>query len=450
MKAINGKKKWLLLNTVQKQNILPLTSVCNLNCIFCSHKNNPPGVKTYSFGHLSLELIKELIDYLSPYQKVTLGESATRIIEGEPFLHPDFKEILSLIRDKWREKEIKIATNGSFLTKSMVDFLKRMEPISLNVSLNCATPENREYIMKDKNPQQVFKGLEYLNQNSMEFHGSIVALPHITGWDTLKNTIEILNQKSPQTIRVFLPGFTKYTDKELTFSSELLSKLRDYINKLKKEYQVPLILEPPLLKNLQSRIEGISPGAPADKTDLQFFDKFIQINQHEPLTRVEGYYKLFKSENPEIKLKRGKKNFKTILHKSHNEKSGLVFNYDISPERINTLKKLIKQNKSKKILIITSELANDIIGAIMEKILKEIPAIDFKVLSVTNRYFGGSIMCTGLLVTEDIIKRIKKEDLNCYEIAFLPENIYDYYGNDLTGNNYKKIEEQCNLKVKLI
>ena len=42
----------ILLEAVSRDNILPLTSSCNLHCLFCSNRQNPPGVQTFSFAPL--------------------------------------------------------------------------------------------------------------------------------------------------------------------------------------------------------------------------------------------------------------------------------------------------------------------------------------------------------------------------------------------------------------
>ncbi|MFO7819200.1 MAG: hypothetical protein R6V17_03080 [Halanaerobacter sp.] len=75
----------LAVISAQQDNILPITSVCNLDCKFCSHKGNPPEVKTFASGHRPLKEIRSLIDFLSADRKIIIGESATKIEEGEPF-----------------------------------------------------------------------------------------------------------------------------------------------------------------------------------------------------------------------------------------------------------------------------------------------------------------------------------------------------------------------------
>ncbi|MFW6007213.1 MAG: DUF512 domain-containing protein [Bacillota bacterium] len=450
MKKINNKMKWLLLDTVQKQNILPLTSSCNMSCIFCSHKNNPPGINTYRLGPLSLELIKELIEYLSPEDPVTLGESATKIIEGEPFSHPQFKKIIRLIRKKFSNKKIIIATNGSFLSQEIVDFLKEMYPVELNLSLNCATIENRKKFMGDKNPEKVFRGLIFLKDNKIPFNGSIVAMPHISGWDSLQDTIEKLDSYSPRTIRVFMPGYTKYTGTDFKFNENFLADLRNYINEVKTEYETPILLEPPLIKDLKCKVAGVISGTSAARAGIKSNDIITKINSLKPLTRVEAYHKINKMKDPELKIKRNKKIIHKKLNKIEGDKSGIVFNMDISRKKINELKRRIKSNQYQKIIIITSKLATELMEKVVTLIKKDFTEVKLKLLTTENDFFGGSIMCAGLLVTDDIIKVLKKNKINEYEVVFLPEIIYDIQGKDLKGESFKKIIHNFNLEVQLV
>ena len=79
-------REQLLYHSVGRHNILPLTSRCGVSCLFCSHRYNPPGVRAVFFGDLEMEIIRELLDLLNPKEKIVIGESATRLCEGEPFM----------------------------------------------------------------------------------------------------------------------------------------------------------------------------------------------------------------------------------------------------------------------------------------------------------------------------------------------------------------------------
>ena len=93
-----GTLQQLLVEAVRRHNVLPLTGRCNLSCCFCSHGQNPPGTQAYTFLPLEAERLLDLMPFLDPEQKIIIGESATRLREGEPLTHPDFFAILEQLR----------------------------------------------------------------------------------------------------------------------------------------------------------------------------------------------------------------------------------------------------------------------------------------------------------------------------------------------------------------
>ncbi|MBP2644363.1 MAG: Radical domain protein [Firmicutes bacterium] len=71
----------LIDQAAKEGNILPITSGCDSHCIFCSHKNNPPEIDVISIGVRSVEKITQTMNYLDPHKVITIGESASSIIE---------------------------------------------------------------------------------------------------------------------------------------------------------------------------------------------------------------------------------------------------------------------------------------------------------------------------------------------------------------------------------
>ncbi len=118
--AIDG----LILDSALQANMLPLGSQCDSRCVFCSHKNNPPGIAVAFAGRRTMEEVTRTMAFLDPERVITIGESATAIVEGEPFLHPDFTEIVSLVRRVFPATPIEITTNGRLLDEEMVALLE--------------------------------------------------------------------------------------------------------------------------------------------------------------------------------------------------------------------------------------------------------------------------------------------------------------------------------------
>ncbi|MEJ6950777.1 DUF512 domain-containing protein [Natronospora cellulosivora (SeqCode)] len=450
---MDSKEKYLLLKTVQNDNILPLTSVCNMSCLFCSHRNNPKGLDVYSFGHLSLELIEELIEYLPEEGPVIIGESASRIIEGDPMTHPQFNLIIKLIRDQFPRKKIVITSNGSYLSTKMISFLEAMMPLELNISLNCSNPEERVFLMSDKKPSNVFLGLELLKESKLSFQGSIVAMPHVTDWFALEEAIVRLVSYAPETIRVFMPGFTKYSEDNLKFTiDELYQKLYTLVNSF-NDLEIPVLMEPPLIKDFHCRIKGIIKDSPAAINGFKNGDIIKKINGRDAITRVDGFNKILKASNPKIEFLREDKIYQKELKKKAGERSGIIVDYDLDLLTIERLSSLLINVKAKKIALVTSVLGKGIIDAFLKYFDKKYSDIFYKkkidLILVENNYFGGSIASAGLLVNQDIIKAIKESDIK-YELLVLPGIMYDIFSNDLTGESYKKIESSLELSVEII
>ena len=450
--VITGKHKYLLLKTVQEKNILPLTSVCDLNCLFCSHHQNPPDIETYQFGHLDKSLVKELINYLPRQGPVTIGESASKINEGEPLLYPHFKEVMRTLRSKFPDKEIRLTTSGSLLDQKLVFFLKEQKPLTINLSLNCASPQKRKEIMNDPRPEAVFRALSYLKKENISYNGSIV-LTEKNYLETLERSAAILSTHGARTIRVFVPGITRYYSGELKpMKQKDEKKLNAEVLNLQKKYKLPIIKEPPYLKDFQARIQGVVPDSPAGKAGLQTGDIIADVGDKNLLTRIDKFKVLKKAENPVLKItKKNKETKKVKINKKSGVRPGLILHSDISSLLINRIQQLVNKYKPAKIALITSVLAEGMMDKLVKMVHKEIPRAQecLQLLVVENHYFGGNIKAAGLLTTGDILKKLKERKALKPDILLVPQKIYGFSGTDLRDESYQKLEDR-GLQVELL
>ncbi|MFW6278907.1 MAG: DUF512 domain-containing protein [Bacillota bacterium] len=452
---IGPKEKYLLLKTVQEKQILPLTSVCSLNCIFCSHKQNPPGINIYRFGHLPTKLVRELIGYLPQKGVVTIGESATKIVEGEPLLHPDFKEIMSFLRRECPEKEIRITTAGSQLDHKLVDFLSQLKPLELNISLNCSTPRKRKEVMHDPRPETIFLALEYLEKKGLTYHGSIVAWPGILKDNQLEKTVTLLEERGASTVRVFMPGFTDYSPSDFKFATRKYEhKLEQKVFQLQEQKNIPVIKEPPLLKDFTARIQGIISETPAAKCGLKNADIIKKVEGKKILTRVDKFNTLVQCQNPGLTIQRNGQTFKTVMKKESGQKPGLILHSDFPGQLVEQLKRIIKISPEKKIGIITSVLAEKLIEKLLMVIADSFVDKNFReditLIPVKNRFFGGNIRVAGLLTTRDIIQTLNSPEINVPDLLVVPEKIYGLSGKDLCGASYTEISKKMKIDIELI
>jgi len=441
---MDAKLMQLIYHTVQTYNILPITTVCNVRCIFCSHRQNPSGVKAVSVPPLSLEVIENLVEFLDKKKKIVIGESASLIMEGEPFTHPYFFQVLDLIRKKWPNTQIQLTTNGSFLDKEVVQKLKGYEPIEINISLNAGSVELRQQLMQDKKAEIACNAPRVLGEMGINYHGSIVAMPHITGWDALYETIKEFSQQGAQTIRVFKPGFTKFAPSQLVLAEKVFSLLEEKIIQW-RQGTCPITLEPSYLNNLRSEVIGTVVNSPAYGVGIKPGDIIRKINGLEPFSRVEAFSTLQHNGEYTLEIERHGQIFNVVLEVTKG-KSGLVFDYDISLARVKDIKEVLGKFRPLRPLILASELGYPI--------LKEALKVngELEITPVVNKYFGGNIGCAGLLVVNDFeeayYKYVKANPIP--DLLILPAIAFDPWERDLMGRGVWELEEKLGCKCVVV
>jgi NifB/MoaA-like Fe-S oxidoreductase len=99
--------------------------------------------------------------------------------------------------------------------------------------------------MGDSQPEIAIRSVKILRKLRIHFHGSLVALPHLVGWNDLRNTLEYLDQAGALTIRVLLPGYTRLSDPSLIsplLFDSLIFKLYNIYRQFEKIFAFVCIL----------------------------------------------------------------------------------------------------------------------------------------------------------------------------------------------------------------
>jgi sulfatase maturation enzyme AslB (radical SAM superfamily) len=91
---------------------LGITSKCNLSCKHCLNRGLP-----HQEPDMTTEKLLQVIDELKE-----LGAGGVSLFGGEPLMHPDFKKIVSYLREK--KMAIALNTNGTLIDKDMASYLK--------------------------------------------------------------------------------------------------------------------------------------------------------------------------------------------------------------------------------------------------------------------------------------------------------------------------------------
>ncbi|GAW92188.1 DUF512 domain-containing protein [Calderihabitans maritimus] len=439
----------LILQTVQEHNILPLTSQCNAGCVFCSHRQNPGEVQVYYLSPLSMELLERLVEFLNEKEKIVIGESATKIMEGEPFCHPRFDEILQLLRGKFPHTPIQITTNGTLLNAGKISLLSALKPVELNISLNSASKAGRKMLMGDEGTEGV-AAVKSLEKAGIPFHGSVVALPQLVGWDDLRRTLFYLADHGARTIRLFLPGGNQVLSRRLKISRTLWEELENFCHSLRQELACPLVLEPPLLKDLTPRVEGVVPGSGAAAAGIRAGDVVLEIDGRQPVSRVDAFYQIKKSAKVEILLNRDRQQLRLTWQKNPGSGDGLVMAYDFDPGDEMRIRREIQRHRAVKVLICTSLAAEKLMRLVAQRISTDRVTID--ILPVSSRLFGGTIISAGLLVVDDFVKALKdyrEQGKMVPDLVLLPPRAFDFWGRDLTGVHYTEIARRLDWPVSV-
>ncbi len=434
-----------LLHAIAEKNVFPFTSRCNLGCIFCSHRQNPPGVRTFRLPPLPAEQMLDLIQFLNPRRKVVIGESATRLDEGEPFTHPEAAVILRGIRQMLPETLLAITTNGTLLTQGLADELARLKPLELTISLNSSTEHGRRLLLNDKEPRRTLDAVRRLNCLGIPFHGSLVAMPHLTGIEDIKETIGFLAENGALTVRVFLPGYTKFAPDNLRFPLSLWDEVTAMAQEMTDLTGVPVIPEPSVLHNLTPEIYGIIKDSPAASAGLLPGDIILAADGKKPRTRVEAFMLAQNAVSPKLQLMRDGRPLVVCLDKKEGQSPGFVVLYDMDAARIEQIEEEINYRLSVAPLLLASQLALPVVGAA----LKSLNIEPIHARPVDNVFFGGSILSAGLLTVDDMISATEETPF-APDLVLVPREAFDHKGHDLTGKSVKVLEKALEIPVAIV
>lgn len=448
----------LIYESAYRGNIIPLTSVCNISCVFCSHKQNPPGIQIYSIPPLNPGEVADILQFISPERKIVIGESVTRIIEGEPFTNPYILDILSLIRKRFPRTTVQITSNGALIDREKARFLANLGQIEINLSLNSTDPVQRKRLMNDQNPDQAVHAAAFLADAGIRYHGSIVAMPHITGWSDLGRTLNYLAGAGASTIRVFLPGFTKLAPASLKFAPVLWPELHAYVERTAAGLQVPVTVEPGLISDLRAEVKGVIPGSPAAASGLLRQDLIIRVGGKPCFSRVDAFQRIKSAGPVTVDIVRDGIELSLSIDKAPGASSGLVMEYDIDPDEITAVSRAAR--KYKRVRIMCSVLAAPLLQAALQRTADlDLDPINGEIIPVQNAFFGGTIKSAGLLLVPDFIEAFREGRCGNHpeagltgraEAILVPSAAFDRAGLDLAGNSYLSLQEATGLKVEIV
>lgn len=125
--------------------VKPITS-CNISCIFCSVDEGPYSRRKVDFviekDHIVNEF-RKIVDFKT--QRSSKADIDAHInAQGEPMLYADMVELVRDIMSIKGVKRSSIDTNGTLLSKQLVDELADAGLTRINLSLNALDPEKAQ------------------------------------------------------------------------------------------------------------------------------------------------------------------------------------------------------------------------------------------------------------------------------------------------------------------
>ena len=432
-----------LLYQALKEGVLPITSVCNMGCVFCSNRYNPKSCEVFSIGPRDLEDIEETIPWLQGAPgAIVIGESVTRINEGEPLTHPHFMTIVEKVRDAYPEKPIRVTTNASLLSPEKS---RRLASLGVELIISLNTVGKRKEVMADPEPEVTLRNVSALN-GVIKFEGSIVALPFVTGWDDLRETCRFLKDSGAISIRLLAPGFSAAHPLFKEMPSSTWEECRRFAGEMTRALGIPVLFEPPVLRDLCARVEAVMEGTPAKAAGMRAGDIITRVAGIQVDSRKDAFELARERENPKITLLRDGGQIEVALAKPRRTSPGFVVYEDLDLRAFSAWAARAGFGRKAPPLILTSSLARPLISAALES-----RGLEAQVVTVRSRYFGGNIQAGGLLTVGDFLAAYNNalRDLKPPSTVTLPKRAFDAWGRDLEGVSYKRFTEETGCQVVL-
>ena len=253
-------EEWLAAGQPPEQ--LSISSVCNARCLFCSNRMNPFPIKQNMFREIEDVKLQLSLGSANYDGGIYMSDSLPgRISEGEAFLHPQFFEILTLVREKFLTNRLHFTTNASLLDELFVRKLALFRPFEINVSLHSTEPKlwARIFQTTEKRAQIALKSFGFLKKHHIDFTGNIVPLPRICGWDDLEKTFGFLVAAGAKSIILWWPGFSKKTPDGLKKEMECpWDEFEDFVKRMQEIFpKFPIVSQPNLLEPRRLPIKRI-------------------------------------------------------------------------------------------------------------------------------------------------------------------------------------------------
>lgn len=225
------------------------TSVCNLNCIFCSVDAGP--YSRWRRTEYIIEDIEWLADWVIEIAKFK-GGGVEALIDGvgDPFTYPKLPELISLLKSSNYINSIAVETHGQLLNKKLIHALEDAGLDRINLSIDTTNQEQAKMLagMPSYDVVEVMKMAEYIvKETSIDITLTPVWLPGINDEEIIKiiewaMKVGVGKRWPPLAIQKYLVH--KYGRKPKNVNEISWNAFYEWLRSLEKKYNVKLIPEP--------------------------------------------------------------------------------------------------------------------------------------------------------------------------------------------------------------
>lgn len=164
--------------------IRPTTS-CNLKCTFCSTAANDSEVHPINYQvelNYLMRWVKEIVDYKGSEVEANIDSV------GEVLTYPEFIPLVESISKLENVSKISMQTNGTLLTKEMIDELEKLGMNQINLSINSLDEEKARKLsgIKSYNLKYVLEMADYISKSKIKLLLAPVYLPNVNDEDIEK------------------------------------------------------------------------------------------------------------------------------------------------------------------------------------------------------------------------------------------------------------------------
>ena len=188
---------------------ISVTDKCNLRCRYCIP---PEGIEL--FNHDQVLRNEEFLKIADIF--ISLGIKKIRFTGGEPLIRKGFIDIISQIRDKHKDIELGLTTNG-IIIHEYIDDLKALHVSNINISLDTVSRER----YKDLTGKDCFQTVVNNIENVLAYDFFNIKINTVLTEETLTELDQIIQSYQDENITLRFIEKMPLTDAEggLTFCS---------------------------------------------------------------------------------------------------------------------------------------------------------------------------------------------------------------------------------------